>query len=225
TLPGGTTVTVQAVSPGSNIIEFLGGTGVNTLSVDVPTTSPLSNGAVTDLGFNAGKGSSQHSAADRYFLDNVHLDGQLVVLLQPSNPADAIASASVGFLGVDIFGLGSLVGTADFQLKNPDDGTTKIPVKQLANLLSTGHFIYHTDVPHGGVVFGSLSIAGGLELTVKPTGALSRLGNLGAATLSLDDPDVLFAPPMLLFDPLGFGHSTINLSASAVALSPNAPAH
>src|SRR5262249_15688289 len=126
---------------------------------------------------------------------------------------------------------GSIVGHIGFSLKDPegitaDDPTgTKVAVKTLIDALSKGHFLFDAsnEGPDNGVIDPITSLAAGLELSANPTGAIAGLGSLGSITVSLDVPDWLRAPPMLVNDPLGFGHSSIDLDRSAAETLGQAP--
>src|SRR5262249_40168706 len=147
------------------------------------------NGAVTDLGFAAGEGKPQHSAAQRFFVQDVSLSATVDVIAPTIT-----ASASLGFLGLDITGNGSIVGHIGFSPKDPegitaDDPTgTKVAVKTLIDALSKGHFLFDAsnEGPDNGVIDPITSLAAGLELSANPTGAIAGLGSLGSITVSLD---------------------------------------
>ena len=205
---------------GSNRIEFVGKSGVVTsLAINVPAGT---NGAITDLGFPAGNGAPQAASAGDAalqgavggaFLDNASLSASLTLLAEPLS-----ATASLGFIGVNANGGASLVADASLSLVDPATGASKVYVTSLAQALSGGLFL-HTG-PNTGPISGKISGAGAAELVITPNlGGLTITGLSGIsaeATISLDIPDLLTAPPMLFNDPLGFAHSTITFDGSTV---------
>jgi RTX calcium-binding nonapeptide repeat (4 copies) len=209
------------VEASGNIIKFAKNstniTDLNINIVDGGVPETYVNGAVTDLGFTASEGKPQHSAADAFFVKDVSLTGSLDVIAPTIT-----ATASLGFLGITATGTGSIVGHAGFTIKDPTDGGSKVAVKDIVTALGKGQFLFDptkanvTDGPTNGVVDPLTSLDAGLELTAAPTGIISGLGSLGSVTVTLDVPDWLRAPPMLVNDPLGFGHSSITFDGTTV---------
>jgi hypothetical protein len=172
------------------------------------------NGAVTDLGFPAGDGSTQKSGATGPFLDDAKLSAALTIIAPTIT-----ASASLGFIGVSASGAASLVADGSLSIVNPADGTSKVFVTDLAHALSQGNFLFTGN--GSGPIKGEISAAAAAELNVTPDlGGVSVSGVDGlkaTVAISLDVPDFLTAPPMLINDPLGFGHSTISFDGSTVS--------
>jgi Ca2+-binding RTX toxin-like protein len=232
-LTGTSGFTIQ-VSPAGNRIGFQGRNGVvDKLALNVPYLGGA-NGAVTDLGYNVGNGPTQRSKATAFFLDNVHLTGQLALIA-----TNVSATATLGFLSVTATGSGTLGSdkfidaSADFSLKNPLDGTSRLTPDVLIGAFKHSQFFFDAaheggtaDNPSTGIVSGAVSGGVGVDLTIAPSGALSGLAStLNAhAALSATSPNWLLAPPSIS-DPLGFGTDAQALSTSTFTLSQSLPSN
>src|SRR5262249_20223457 len=190
------------------------------------------NGAVTDLGYDVGNGPTQRSKATQFFLDNVHLTGNLSLIA-----TNVSATATLGFLSVTATGSGTLgsdkfiSASADFSLKNPLDGSSRLTPDVLIGAFKHSQFFFDAaheggtaDNPSTGIVSGAISGGVGVNLDIAPSGALSGLAStLNAhAGLSVTSPNWLLAPPSIN-DPLGFGTDAQSLSTSAFTLGQPAP--
>src|SRR5262249_42514210 len=151
---------------------------------------PNSNGAVTDLGFPAGDGSTQKSGATGPFLDNASLNAALTIMSSIS------ATASLGFISVKGTGAASLLADASLSIVNPADGASKAYVTDIAHALQAGNFLHTGD--NTGPFQGKLSANAAAELNVQPDlGGVSipSISSLKATVaIGLDVPDFLTAP-------------------------------
>ncbi|MDH4156934.1 MAG: hypothetical protein OEW00_06620, partial [candidate division Zixibacteria bacterium] len=172
---------------------------VTSLSIEVPELGG-NNGAIVHLGFVSGGGQTQRSKATEFFVENVTLGATI------AGSASIAASASFGFLGVDLTGTGTISGTAALSLKDPVNGDNRItfnpqnPTSSEAisvfNALSQGKFKFVApgggtiDVPATGPVDGTLSTDLDVDFTMTPSGALSGVAGASAsATVDFHVPD------------------------------------
>jgi hypothetical protein len=219
---GDITVQRAALSDSSpvkgNRILFVGKEGVvHTLASNVPT-SPT-NGAITDLGLQAGQSEVKRSKAGTFFLQDVTFGGSLGLF--ENNLA---AKASLGILGITadasaLDGPGTSASTGkffgadiNFSLRDPIAGGTRITVDQIADAISAHKFMFDAadeggtvQNPGTGFIDGVISGGLGVDLSLHPDGALSGLAsNLAELKLSAADPNFLIALPGLT-DTWGFG--------------------
>jgi hypothetical protein len=188
-------VEVYLVDPDGNRIGFRGKDGVvDTIALNVPedgdpiTAGVQPNGVATELGYDLGNGPTQLSKATEFFLDNVDLTGHLSLIA-----TDVSATASLGFLSVQATGSGTLLpdgsgkfvdATADFALKNPVTGGTRLTPDVLIGAFQHGKFLFDSahvggtnDNPATGIVDGNISGGIGVNLDIAPAGALSGLAS------------------------------------------------
>ena len=213
-------------NPNGNRIKIVGLEGtVTKLAIDVPDNP--ANGAITELGFEAGQGETKRAKATQFFFEDVTFNGGFTI-----DEIDVGASASLGFLGVtaDVgSGLESVPDTRvfdatfDFALRNPTSLTidpTRVTLDDIAATLREGQFLFDaaelqgalgeagaTDplaAPATGVVDGIIAGGLGFDLGIRPDGALAGIaefldagGNLANLLLAAQSPNWLEAIPTL----------------------------
>ena len=236
---GDITVKRAALSDSSpvkgNRILFVGTEGVvHTLASNV--LNPASNGAVTELGLQAGQSEVKRSKAGSFFLQDVTFGGSLGLF--ENNVA---AKASLGLLGITadasaLSGPGTDAATGkffgadiNFSLRDPIAGGTRITVDQIVNAISAHKFLFDAAdqggtvaTPHTGFIDGVISGGLGVDLSLHPDGALSGL-DMGAnpvdLKLSASDPNFLIALPGLT-DTWGFGTANRAVSGGIALTTP-----
>lgn len=201
-------VEAQLVDDDGNRIKLVGKQGVSKLSIDVPDTfggGVDPNGAITELGFVSGEGGTQKAKAAEFFLDNVFLKADFALNADPIK-----ATAAFGFLEVTADGKGSLTATADFKVKDPIDGDSRVTIPVLTKALQDGKFIFKDAdkgdadpgpgiAPKTGIIEGTVSSLLDFDLKIHPSGALSGLSSALEAEVHVDagTADWLTTPPTL----------------------------
>jgi len=213
-----------------NRILFEGKSGtVTSLAMEVPD-SPT-NGAITELGYQAGLSDTKRSKASGFFLEDVSFGGNIGLfedevsataalgLLAITAEMDATLDASTGkFFGADV----------DFDLVNPLNGSSRVDLDLLANALNDKKFLFQADDMGGtladpgtgfidGVVAGGL----GLDLTLEPDGIIAGLPtDLGSIEIWAQSPNWLLQPPSLS-NPFELSKDDQDLGTSTIQLGIN----
>lgn len=202
-------VEAQLVDDDGNRIKLVGKQGVSKLSITVPDTfggGVDPNGAITELGFVSGEGGTQKAKAAEFFLEDVFLKADFALNADPIK-----ATAAFGFLEVTADGKGSLTATADFKVKDPFTGDTRVTIADLAKALQAGQFIHDlgnkvdlnpdplvTELGTG-IIDGKISSLLDFDLKIHPSGALSGLSSTLEAEVHVDagTSNWLTTPPTL----------------------------
>ncbi|HSB85601.1 MAG TPA: hypothetical protein VLD86_04800, partial [Ilumatobacteraceae bacterium] len=113
-----------------------------------------------------------------------------------------------------------LEADVDFQLVNPNDGSSKVFINDIIDAISDGRFLFQAGAggPSGfidGVVSGGI----GLQLSLAPAGAIAGLPvTLGAISISAESPNWLVAAPSLS-NPFGFLKDDHSLAGAGVTVT------
>jgi hypothetical protein len=193
-------------SPKGNRIVFEGKAEVVTaLSMFVPD-SPT-NGAITELGFDAGQGETKRSKAGSFFLEDVSFGGNFALFENGIS-----ATASLGPLAV----VAEAEGTVDadtgkffgadvnLALRSPLDAGTRVTIDEILNAINDKKFLFVEGEEGGtladpatGFIDGSVGGGLGLTLTLSPAG-LSIPGlpaTLGELSISVESTNWLTSLP------------------------------
>jgi len=209
-----------------NRIAFVGTEGkVKTISMFVPDTAAGggANGAITELGYQAGQGDTKRGKSTQFFIEDAGFSGSFALIAD-----DVAATATFGFLGIRAEGEGSLGsgkfldGSIDLALRDPTDGGTRLTPGEIVDALGAGRILFDGGdlVAAGstGVLDGGIGAELGFKLGIAPDGFLSGLKDDLNASLEIGvgSPDWLIARPSIS-DPLGFGDAKDKDGADVVS--------
>ncbi|MFV2070034.1 MAG: hypothetical protein ACC645_23960, partial [Pirellulales bacterium] len=171
---------VQAtrVTPGGNRLAFMTTAAAGIATLGLVGSSDPADGASIHLGIDPNFQTTERAHATEFFVEDAVLAGDLSFAAAGVN-----ASATLGFLGVDVTGSsGSITGAASFQLKDPSIGASRVTLATLLSELGNGTILYD-DGAGTGVVDATITGNVAVDLTIAP-----QLGPItaGPETLSLD---------------------------------------
>jgi len=196
---------VQAVrvSEGGNRIAFrrtIDGAPDDTPTLALRVGDDPDNGAVTGLGFEPGFQSLLRARATEFFLEGAAPDERAVLSGEIAVDAAGIAaSATLGFLGVDVTGsAGTVEADAVLELVDPETGAGRVSLSTLLMELGQSRVLYDADAK-AGVIDASIEGEMHVELAVEARSDFPLADGAVSAnvTLDLDRRDWLARPPVL----------------------------